>query len=548
MGNQKHINTIILCAGPIILTNLPISTNQSNAMVPVNGKPVIGWILDDLRAKNIKSVTIVLQEKDQRLAMFLSWAYAKRIDIKLVYVDENGSIVESLHRGLTADPENSSTRVILGDTLIYDSYESDQDFVYVGPVEDSHHWCIAELDATMKVYCYHDKKDLPGNSFFALSGYYHFIDSDWLLKCVKDCIAAGTKELSDVLVRYSAKRPIFARVVKDWFDFGHIENLVDARRKMLQPRSFNVLTINPVLNTITKVSARTEKLQDELDWYCMLPKPLQVLTPRILESQPVNGCLEIVQEYYGYPTLAELYLYGDLHPGIWNSILKHLLRIYAEFKKYPAVIAPLDAERVYIDKTEERVEELKHQSRFWNSFLNEERIFYNGRFLYNFEFLKPEIIKYACRMASSVNGCVIHGDFCFSNILFDLNNQIVRLIDPRGSFGKKGIYGDPRYDMAKLHHSVSGLYDYMVADLFELNETKEGYIGVIFANQVQPLVSQYLDQLLCEHGYDLREIRFIEGLLFVSMPSLHSDHFKRQLIMYLTGLTLLNEVLYENCN
>jgi hypothetical protein len=44
-------------------------------------------------------------------------------------------------------------------------------------------------------------------------------------------------------------------------------------------------------------------------------------------------------------------------------------------------------------------------------------------------------------------------------------------------------------------------------------------------------------------GYDLNEIKLLEGLLFVSMPPLHSDHPQRQRLMYLIGLELLNEVL-----
>ena len=52
-------STIILCGGSMDYGNLPIGTNLSNAMIPVNAKPVIGWILDDLLAKNIRQVAII---------------------------------------------------------------------------------------------------------------------------------------------------------------------------------------------------------------------------------------------------------------------------------------------------------------------------------------------------------------------------------------------------------------------------------------------------------------------------------------------------------
>jgi hypothetical protein len=38
----------------------------------------------------------------------------------------------------------------------------------------------------------------------------------------------------------------------------------------------------------------------------------------------------------------------------------------------------------------------------------------------------------------------------------------------------------------------------------------------------------------------LEEVKFIEGLLFISMLPLHADHPRRQTMMYLRGLELLN--------
>jgi len=49
-----------------------------------------------------------------------------------------------------------------------------------------------------------------------------------------------------------------------------------------------------------------------------------------------------------------------------------------------------------------------------------------------------------------------------------------------------------------------------------------------------------------EAGYDLEHIAFIEGLLFISMLPLHQDTPRRQRMMYLTGLSRLNEVLHAH--
>lgn len=540
--------TIILCAGPVNFTNLPIGTTQSNAMLPVNGKPVIGWILDNLREKGITTATIVLQEKDKRLADFLGWAYRSRFDLNHTTVNEGGSIIHSLCSGLATKSESSIVRVILGDTLISDSYDSDRDFVYVSAVDDSLDWCVVDFDDNGLILKYHDKQEMAGAQFWALAGYYHFQDSALLTWCVEESIRVGEKNLSDVLARYAAQRPITACKTKSWLDFGHIENFVEARRRLLKPRYFNALKIDPVLNTITKISEHDQKLQDELNWYQALPDRLKILTPRILESHRMNGRLEITQEYYGYPTLAELFLFGSLRHGVWNSILKQLFRIHREFQRFPADLLAEDLEKIYVHKTRERVEKMAQQDSFWENLLGQNEIVYNGLPLKNYAQFEDWIIKTARKLGDNVRGCIVHGDFCFSNILFDVNNQIVRLIDPRGSFGSKGIYGDPRYDIAKLRHSLSGLYDYVVADLFELGQTDGAFQSRFFTDKSQSSIREQFDQLIVENGFILDEIKFIEGLLFISMPPLHYGHPERQKIMYLTGLSLLNEVFDAHRN
>jgi len=535
--------TIILCGGPINYSNLPIGTNASNAMVPVNGKPVIAWILDDLLAKDIRCVTVVLREQDHRLRYFLQRAFATRMELTLALLDREGSIIQSLQAGLHRAPTAGVIRIILGDTLIRDSYHCEENFVYIGNVEDSRRWCLAIVEEGGRVVDYVDKQEKMAGPRVALSGYYHLLDGRHLQSCVDRSVANGERELSNVLRLYGARHPVYARPVQDWFDFGNIDNLIDARRRLLQSRSFNTLTINPVLNTITKCSEHDEKLRGELEWYLKLPDELKVLSPRILSHREIDGRLEIVQEYYGYPTLAELYLYGDLHSDTWTSILRLLLRIHHEFRRYPGHVDKDDLQAMYLEKTWQRLELLCRQDPSWHRILDRPIILFNGRRLRSVRSLKAKLHDRVDALGQTTFGCVIHGDFCFSNILFDINNQIIRLIDPRGSFGRQGIHGDPRYDIAKLRHSICGLYDYIVSDMFELQETEDGFEGALYADGTVKVVGAAFDRMVVEAGYSLNDIRVIEGLLFISMLPFHHGHPYRQRMMFLTGISLLNEEL-----
>jgi dTDP-glucose pyrophosphorylase len=538
-------NTIVLSAGSLNTSLLPVGTNLSNAMIPINGKPVIGWILDDLLRKHILNVTLVLRAQDTHLQAFLDRAYARRMTLHLVALEQSESIIHSLQAGLGACPADGLVRLVLGDTLLADSFEDDADFIYVGKAEGARRWCLAILNEAGQVIEYRDKQPAGSGHYPALAGYYHLQHAADLRTCVSASLAAGETELSAVLRRYGRLHPIEARPAQEWYDFGHIDNLVDARRRLLQPRAFNQLRVDPVLNTLTKVSQNSQKLQDELDWYAALPDELQALTPRILCRQPVNGSgrVEIVQEYYGYPSLAELYVYGDLHPDTWRSILRHLLRIHQVFRRYPGELTPAEITSMYVEKTWARLAELRRQQPAWLAWLDQAQLTVNGRTLPNLPRLETTLRQRAEKIALTAPVSIIHGDFCFSNILFDVSHQIARLIDPRGHFGRKGIYGDARYDLAKLRHSAHEGYDYLMADMFDLDATPSGGEWRFYASENLAEIGAACDELLCEAGYPLADIQFIEALLFLSMLPLHADQPRRQQVMYLIGISLLNEVL-----
>jgi hypothetical protein len=434
-------------------------------------------------------------------------------------------------------------RIVLGDTLIRDQFDQPTDFVYTGLVEDTRRWCLVDVSPDALVLNYVEKPALGMASPVALAGYYYLSDAEDFYRLLEDCLKNGGRELSDVLRCYGLAHPIHADLAREWYDFGHIDRLVEARIRLLQPRFFNALVVNPVLNTITKTSQNNDKLQNELDWYLSLPDVLQVLTPRILSHHTLNGQVQIVEEYYGYPTLAESYVYGDLDIELWESILRKVLRVHREFLSFPGVIPPDEIQAMYLGKTEERLAALAQQSAYWQNILAQPFLQYNGRTLQNIATLWPALREQVWKISNSASIHIIHGDFCFSNILFDVNSQIIRLIDPRGYFGRKGIYGDPRYDIAKLRHSISGLYDFILADLFTVEELAPGmFTGRVFANEMQNMLAQYFDELLIAAGYSLDEIRLIEGLLFVSMLPYHQDHLMRQKMLYLTGIKLINEV------
>ncbi len=533
---------IILAAGKGSASGWQFGRRLPDAMVPVNGKPALGWILDDLLGKGIDSIVVVHRSDDRALETFVRRAYTPRARIHLVGVAESPSILHSLKAGLDPGADSGLVRVMLGDTLIQDDFDDAGDAVYVGTVEDVRRWCVVQTDPEGVVVDYLDKLGPGPGPRTALAGYYQFRDRQYLAECLDASLAAGERELSALLRRYGARHPIRARQVRRWLDFGHVDKLVEARRALLKPRHFNSLTVDPVLNTIRKVSSNTEKLQDEIDWYAALPLDLQVLTPRILKRALRDDQIEIEQEYYGYPTLAELYVYSELESDIWGSILRHVLRVHDVFRGRRGELSQVEIRSMYVDKTLERLDAACKQSPDLRRLVDSPSIRWNGRTLRGWPERRAPAMALAAHLAETAETSIIHGDLCFSNILFDLDSRILRLIDPRGRFGRKGIYGDPRYDLAKLRHSVAGLYDYILADMFDLREGTNGFESEIYATAEAAPVAGLFDEMLVEARHDLDEIKLIEGLLYFSMLPLHSEAPRRQKMMFLRGLDLLEAV------
>jgi len=544
----KSNTPIILCGGDINYSHLPIGTSRSNAMIPVNGKPVIGWIFDDLERKGFKDAVVVLPFDNHKLYNYLQWTYSDHFDLHYAYVQPGGSILHSLLAGLSWVMPHKGVYIVLGDTLIADDLPSCSDFLFTGPYDEPENWCLAEADVNGSLSKFYDKMPVRVGDLSALAGGYALSRADILRNIVVRQIQAQGKELSAALENYNEVIPLRIVPAAHWFDFGHIGGFNRAKLTLLQSRYFNSLSIDPVKGTLTKKSEKTEKLQDELNWYHDLPETLKIFTPRILTNPATDGSIEIVQEFYGYPNLAELFVFGDLDLSVWKIALQQLMDVHLQFKTFSCILEKNDLEEMYRHKTFQRLNEM-HTQQDWVVLLQADEIILNGETLTNLPALTGEIDQRIESLIQYTTGAVIHGDYCFSNILYDLHSQVVRLIDPRGSFGRKGVFGDPRYDMAKLRHSVSGLYDFIIADFFHLEKLPgiNNFTLQVHTPEKQETLSLYLDELMVENGYQLHEIILIEALLFLSMVPYHVGKPKRQFTMYLKGIQLINHLMnYEN--
>lgn len=306
-------------------------------------------------------------------------------------------------------------------------------------------------------------------------------------------------------------------------------------------RAFNEVVIDKNLCKVYKRSSDVKKLKAEKYWYEHIPESLQGFVPKVVSFS--ESSRELILDYCPYSTLSELYTSNI--PVNWARVLTRILDIYDCFKECTSEDLDSTIRTFHIEKTRNRVSSLMQSDEFWQDLLTAEEIVINSVPYKNLNL--DEILQHFSKLQKAHTG-VVHGDYCLSNIMYDLNTDAVKLIDPRGYLLSKDaptIYGDSHYDYAKLMHSIHGLYDFIVQGKYSLISLKKNSYSfdLPFRNKELYLrLVHILDSRSREEG-TLEYRRLLEVLLFLTMIPLHFDDHKRQVAFYLRAVQLYHEFM-----
>lgn len=484
-------------------------------------------------------------------------AYAKVVDrikqtdrIRLWKLDNKKDIGYTIWYGLSNMKFETDDSLVINfaDVIVFEKLPApSEDICYYETESISSKWTFFN-EVNGEITDIYDKLDdtkkIKTNNFFI--GLFSIAHPDEFFKILDKKITGDYKEDIDSL--YSALRDYSQHFhfnmirPREWFDIGHIDKYYDAQLA-IKSRSFNHIIIDRSRGILTKYSDNKEKLIDEIKWYLKLPSDIEYIRPRIFRYSLSYDDVYVSMEYYAYHTLHELFLYGALTEEQWINIFKRIRFILKDMGRYTTEDDSIEAalKDMYLHKTVKRMEILKQNNQLIDF---DKSIFINGKnYLSLNDIMKklPQMIKN--NLLNINRFCIIHGDMCFSNILIDSNYSFVKCIDPRGSFGSYDIYGDPRYDIAKLLHSIEGLYDYIIKDMYELKCNGNEIIYQVHKQEHECSILEVFQKVfydeLREHD---KEIKLIESLLFISMIPLHTERRDRQLAMLATGLSLLGEI------
>jgi hypothetical protein len=477
-------------------------------------------------------------------------AFGQVQQVAFVPVDRDLGPGYTLLQCLNQVGKNEPCLVVLGDTLFEFAPETcqqfDQDFVLTAPVQDASRWCLAEVTKSRRIKSLADKPQKNPGNWPALVGVYHFRDADPARTALQTALDAGIPalQLRHALQPYVESGRLRAFPAGDWFDCGNLDFLTSSRRRLLQARSFNRIQIDELRGTITKRSEHSAKFINEINYYRLVPRDLATFFPRLVDFSLTPQDLFLTLEYYGYPTLSEVWVFEEFEAKYWEGVFQTLSKIFACFEKYSAELSPQATFDFYWNKTVSRLQTFATQNRDFARLTQARILELNGRRLRGWPVIQNAVKSRVQKLAAKVRGQIIHGDMCFPNILCDPVSRLFKFIDPRGSFGESGIFGDGRYDLAKLLHSLDGGYDFLIHDMFVLEHRGPRVRLQQFFPHNRAAVLKGFQQIFGQR-HDMKEVRILEGLLFLSMCPLHADHPQRQVAMFATGLRILNEILND---
>lgn len=187
----------------------------------------------------------------------------------------------------------------------------------------------------------------------------------------------------------------------------------------------------------------------------------------------------------------------------------------------------------YFHKTMERLAKVEDMI----PFARDRYIRINGRNCRNIYFYKKEL-EQRLEQLTCDSFAFIHGDCTFSNLMLREDGSPV-LIDPRGYFGFTELYGDIRYDWAKLYYSIVGNYDRFNLKDFRLEIEEKEVSLQIQSNHWEDMEHDFF--VLTEA--DREEIKLLHAVIWLSLTTYAWQDYDSVCGAFYNGLYYLEEIL-----
>ncbi|WP_217557484.1 aminoglycoside phosphotransferase family protein [Vibrio metschnikovii] len=477
-----------------------------------------------------KRIYLSIPQSYQVEAFDKQWLTAH--DVELLALPDDLSLGESLMAALALTSQSFDTdlSILYGDTLL--TPPTQKDVITIAQVDSGYNW--ATIDENNSQWLATEDSDLTSQSQ-VVSGFFNFSSPRTLIRC----LSQTHWNFLQALNVYHKTHGIQASQSHDWLDFGHVNTYYRSKAEYTTQRAFNELSITP--DWIEKSSVKEHKIMAESLWFQRIPNTLKHFSPQFLGESTKNGKMAYRLEYLYHNALNELFVFARLPEMTWRQIL---LQMRTFLSACHSITAPENAvvdslETLFASKTEQRLTQFCQERQFdWTHPWT-----YNQHTRLSLKALHEVSLQH---LPTSQVATVMHGDFCFSNILYDFRKNRIKVIDPRGmtADNQPTIYGHIEYDIAKVCHSVIGLYDWIIAGYYRVDINKYTIeFSLADTDHLSAVQQLFLDTLCADYQLTPKALYAMQIQLFLSMLPLHSDDLSRQNALLANAFRLYNCML-----
>jgi len=461
---MKHkINLVIPAAGEATRLR-PLSSYTSKAMVRVNGKPCIDYIIDEAKKNSIINEIVIVDGKFDDIREYCK---IKHPNVKFAKQPQLNGPRDAIAIGMNTLTDPTLPVVVwLGDAIILEKdLPLGEDFLLCKIVDDHHNWCMWDgLD-------FYDKPSHKIVDGAALVGLYSFSNG---VNALKAFTTENTYDISGALKLYgkNALRPIHT---DQWYDIGDLPTYYNTCAELLnlKSRAFHTLKYDRKLGVIEKIPEENNQqsaksIFNEKQWYLNLSPTQSMFTPKILPHKK-----NLILSYESGTLLSDLMLYENIRESTWEYIIDKLFDIKLSYFNTPMPSHNTEntwsqfqtnACQMWLLKLDERLNLVPE-------FTQEE---------------KDKLMKMSIEVLSScseING--MHGDLHLGNIIYNQQTDQMKFIDPRGQYGSSiGLAGDNIYDFAKLAHDAYHGYNSMVSNVPHNPIVKNLFLKALLKNDL----------------------------------------------------------------
>ena len=483
-----------------------LTKNKPKALVPVENLPMLFHLF---RKYPDKRFVIIADYKKEVLREYLS-CFA---DVKYQIVDAKGSgTCSGIVQATEFIPSDEAFMLVWSDLILPKNFLLPDE--YMNGVPNNQYIGISKTFTCRWSYENDTFAESPSTEH-GVAGFFLFTDKSQ----IEDVPESGE------LVRWMQEKNM---QFKEISLAGTRElGLLTEYEKLAQEkcRPFNTISIDGDILTKKAIDEQGKNLAArEASWYEHAGRLNISAIPEIYGSDPLK------MEYIRGKNIYEYSLDHDEKRRILCSLTDALKKMHS----YETAKADtFSMKEAYYNKTMSRLSRIEDLV----PFARNEFITVNGRKCRNVFYYKRELEK-RLENIKCEKFCFIHGDCTFSNLMLRDNGEPV-LIDPRGYFGFTELFGDERYDWAKLYYSIAGNYDRFNLKDFRLSINENDVELSIGSNHWEDME----DDFFYITGTDPDEIRLLHAVIWLSLTTYAWQDYDSICGAFYNGLYYLEEVL-----